>query len=127
MERRRWVEKSGVPDALLLVNLKDTHHLEHLAWAGYNRALLVGSHPELQQECQWCTVLAGIFKHIYKGCDEMAHCPPYILASWDCQQRMEVACEEHRQNAPCCRHDDGHRARARRLRSSSRCHSKMPS
>ena len=122
-----WVEKSGVPDTLLLVNLKDTCHLERLTWAVYDGALLVGSHPELPGECQWCTMLASIFKHIYKGCNETAHCLPYTLASWDCQQRMEVACEEHRQNAPCCGHDDGHRARAWRLRSGSRHCSKMPS
>ena len=126
MECWGWVEKTGIPDALLLVNLRKTHHLECLAWAVYDGALLVGSHPELLGERQWCTVLAGIFKHIYKGRNEMAYCPPYILASWDCQQRMEAACE-HRQNAPHCRHDDGHRARAWRSRSSSRCCSKMPS
>ena len=88
-----------MPDTLPLLNLKDTHHLEHLAWAVYDGALLVGSHPELLGECQWCTVLAGIFKHIYKGHDEMTHCLLYTLASWDCQQRMEAACEERRQNA----------------------------
>ena len=109
-----------MPDTLLLVNLKDTHHLEHLTWAVYNGALLVGSRPELLGECQWCTVLAGIFKHIYKGCDKMAHCPPYTLVSWDCQQRTEVACKECRQNASHCSHNDGLRARAQRLRSSSR-------
>ena len=110
-----------------LVNLNDTRHLECLAWAVYDRALHVGSCPELPGECQWCTMLAGIFKHIYKGRDETAHCPPYTLVSWDCQQRSEVVCEEHRQNAIHCRHDDGHRARGQRLRSSSRHHSKMPS
>ena len=115
-----------MPDALLLVNLKDTCYLERLAWAVYDGALAVGSHPELPGECQWYTVLAGIFKHIYKGCDEMTHCPPYT-ALWDCQQRMEVACEERRQNALHCQHDDVHRARAWRSRSGSRCHSKMPS
>ena len=80
-----------MPDAQLLVNLKDTRHVEHLTWAVYDGALLVGSHPELLGECQWCTMLAGIFKQ-----SEMAHFPPYTLASWDCQQRMEVACEELR-------------------------------
>ena len=122
-----WVEKTSMPDTLLLVNLKDTHHLECLAWAVYDGDLLVGSHPELLGEHQWCTMLAGVFRHIYKGRDEMAHCPPYTLASWDCQQRMEAACEEHKQNAPHCRHNDGHRARAWRLRSSSTHHSKIPS
>ena len=111
-EHRGWVEKSGMLDALPLVSLKDTHHLECLAWAVYDGALHVGSCPEPPGECQWCTVLAGIFKHIYKGCNEMAHCPPYTLVSWDCQQRMEVACKERRQNAPCYGHNDGRRARA---------------
>ena len=123
----RMGEKCSVPDALPLVNLKDTCHLERLTWTVYNGALHVGSCPELPGECQWCTVLAGIFKHIYKGHDEMAHCPPYTLVSWDCQQRTQVACEEHRQNALHCGHDDGCRARAWRSRSGSRHHSTMPS
>ena len=116
-----------MPNALPLVHLKDTHHLEHLAWAVYDGALPIGSCPELLGECQWCTMLAGIFKHIYKGHNETAHCPPYTLMSWDWQQRTEVVCEECRQSAMCCRHDDGHRARRQRLRSGSRHHSKMPS
>ena len=126
-EHQGWVEKSGMPDAMPLVNVNDTRHLECLAWAVYDRALHVGSCPELPGECQSCTMLAGIFKHIYKGCNKTAHCPPYTLASWDCQLRTEVVCEEHRQDAACCGHDDGRRARGQRLRSSSRCHSKMPS
>ena len=125
MEHHRWVEKSSVLDALALMNLKDTSHLEHLTWAVYD-SMYVGSHPELPGECQWCTVLAGIFKHINKGCDETAHCPPYTLVC-DCQQRTEVVCEKHRQNATCCRHNDGQRARGQRSRSGSRCHSKTPS
>ena len=75
-EHQGWLEKTGVLDAVPLVNLKDTHHLECLTWAVYDGALLVGSHPELPGECQWCTVLAGIFRHIYKGRDKVAHCPP---------------------------------------------------
>ena len=35
-------EKKGVPDALSLLNVGDTHHLEHLAWAVYDGVLLVG-------------------------------------------------------------------------------------
>ena len=126
-EHRGWVEKSGMLHAMPLVNLNDTCHLEHLALAVYNGALHVGNHPELPGECQWCTVLAGIFKHIYKGHNETAHCPPYTLVSWYCQQRTEVVCEECRQNATHCRHDDGYRARGQRSRSGSRCCSKMPS
>ena len=35
-------EKKGVPDALSLLNINDTCHLERLAWAVYDGALLVG-------------------------------------------------------------------------------------
>ena len=54
-----------MPDVMPLVNLNDTHHLECLTWAVYDRTLLVGSHLKLLGEHQWCTVLTGIFKHIY--------------------------------------------------------------
>ena len=94
--------------------LCDTQHLKCLAWAVYDRALHVGDRPELPGECQWCTVLAGIFKYIYKGHNETEHCPPYTLASWDCHQRTDAVCEE-------CR------ARGQGSRSGSRCHSKTPS
>ena len=40
-----WVEKSGMLDAMPLVNLNDTCHLEHLAV--YDGALCVGNHSEL--------------------------------------------------------------------------------
>ena len=112
---------------MLLVNLNDTWHLEHLPWAVYNGALHVGNCPELPRECQWWTLLAGIFQHIYKGHDKTAHCPPYTLASWDCQQRAEVVCEECRQNTTCGGHDGGCRARGQGLRSGSRHHSKTSS
>ena len=114
-------------DAMPSVNLNDTWHLECLAWAVYNGALHVGNCPEVPGECQWCTVLAGIFQHIYKGCNKTAHCLPYTLASWDCQQRTEVVCEECRQNTTCGRHDGGCRARRQGSRSGSRHHSKTPS
>ena len=126
-EHRGWVEKSHMPDAMPLVNLNDTQHLECLAWAVYGRALHVGNRPELLGECQWCTVLAGIFQHIYKGQDETAHCPPYTLASWDCQHRTDMVCEEHRQNTACGGHNGGPRARGQGSRSGSRHHSKTPS
>ena len=106
-----------------LVDLNDTHHLERLAWDVYDGALHVGNHPELPGECQLCTMLAGIFQHIYKGHNKTAHCPPYTLASWDCQQRTDMVCEERRQNTTC----GGCRAREQGSRSSSRCHSKTPS
>ena len=41
-EQQHGVEKTGMPDALSLLNVNDTHHLEHLAWAVYDGALLVG-------------------------------------------------------------------------------------
>ena len=114
-------------DTMPLVNLNDTRHLEHLAWAVYNRALCVGNCPELRGECQWCTVLAGIFQHIYKGRNKTAHCLPYTLVSWNCQQRTDVVCEECRQNTTRGGHDGGHRARGQGLRSGPRRRSKTPS
>ena len=83
-------EKKGMPDALSLLNVNDAHHLKHLVWAVDDGALLVGMQPELPGNCQWCTVLAGLYKHIYRGRDDAAHCLPYTLASWDCQERTEV-------------------------------------
>ena len=35
------VEKTGMPDALSLLNMNDAHHLEHLPWAVYDGMLLV--------------------------------------------------------------------------------------
>ena len=87
---RDWVKKTGVPDALALLNVNDAHHLEHLAWAVYDGALLVGPWPKLLGDCSWCTVLAGLHKHIYRGCNDTAHCPPHKLGSWDCQERIEA-------------------------------------
>ena len=52
MECQGGVEKQGMPDAILQINLSDTHHLECLAWAMYNGALLVGSQPELPGDHQ---------------------------------------------------------------------------
>ena len=83
-------EKKGMPDALSLLNVNDAHHLEHLTWAVYDGALQVGMWLELPGNCQWCTVLTGLYKHIYRGCNDAAHCPPYTLASWDCQERTEA-------------------------------------
>ena len=80
------IEKTGMPDALALLNVEDVHHLEHLAWVVYNGVLLVGPWPELSGDCPWCTVLAGLQQHIYRGCDDAAHCPPQMLGSWDYQE-----------------------------------------
>ena len=46
------------------------------------------------------------------------------MASWDCQQRTDVVCE---QNTTCGGHDGGHRARGQGSRNGFRCHSKTPS
>ena len=50
-EHQGWVEKSHMPDTMPLVNLNNSWHLVHIAWAVYNRALHVGNHPELLGEC----------------------------------------------------------------------------
>ena len=91
-KRRHAVEKTSVPDVLALLNMDDARHLEHLTWAVYNGALLVGKWPELPGDHPWCMVLAGLHKHIYRGCDDTAHCLPHMLGSWNCQERIEVLC-----------------------------------
>ena len=82
-EWQHGYEKKGMPDALSLLNINNAHHLEHLAWVVYDGALLVGEWPELPGNHQWCTVLADHYKHIYRGRDDVAHCPHYMLAYWD--------------------------------------------
>ena len=89
-EQWHRVEKTDVPDALALLNVDDTCHLEHLAWTVYDGTLLVGEQPELPGDCPWCTVLAGLHKHIYSGRNDVAHCPSHMLGSWDCQEQIEV-------------------------------------
>ena len=81
--RRNWVEKTSVPDALALLNVNDVCHLKRLMWAVNDGALLVGPWPELSGDRPWCTVLAGLHKHI-------AHCLPWMLGSWDCQEWIEA-------------------------------------
>ena len=81
-----------MPDALSLLNMDDAHHLECLAWAVYDGTLLVGGWTKLPGDHPWCMVLAGLYKHIYRGCDDVAHCPPHTLGSWDCQERIEALC-----------------------------------
>ena len=112
-------------DALSLLNINNACHLECLTWVVYDGALLVGRRPELPRDCQWCTVLAGTFKHIYRGRNDAAHCPPYTLASWDCQERTEVLHREGKLGSVQSGHKGASRSR-RRSRSSSRCHSRMP-
>ena len=64
-------------------------------------------------------MLAGTFKHIYRGRNDAAHCLPCTLASWDCQERAEVLHQEGRLGAARNSHKNISRAR-RRSRSSSR-------
>ena len=66
---KQWhgLEKTSMPDALALLNVDDACHLECLAWAVYDGALLVGVWPKLPGDCPWCMVLAGLHKHIYWG------------------------------------------------------------
>ena len=85
-DRRNGIEKTSVPDALALINVNDVRHLECLAWAVYDGILLVGPWPELSGDHSWCTVLAGLHQHIYRGHDDAAHCPPQTLGFWDCQE-----------------------------------------
>ena len=89
-DQQHGLEKTSVPDALALLNVNDACHLERLMWAVYDGALLVGPQPELPGDCPWCTVLAGIHKHIYRGCNDTAHCLPHTLGSWDCQEWIEA-------------------------------------
>ena len=79
--------------------------------------------------CWWGGNLSylGTFKHIYRGCNDVAHCMPYTLASWDCQQRTEALCQKGRLGTVQSSHKNVSRARRRRSRSSSRHHSRMPS
>ena len=70
-----------MPNALALLNMNDIHHLEHLTWVVYDSTLLVGPRPELLGDHPWCMVLAGLHKHIYRGREDAAHCPPQMLGS----------------------------------------------
>ena len=70
-------------------------------------------------------MLAGLYRHIYQGCDDVAHCLPDTLASWDCQERTEALHREGKLGSAWSGHKIASRSR-RRSRSSSRCHSKTP-
>ena len=70
--------------------MNDVRHLECLVWAVYYGVLLVGLQPEPPGDRPWCTVLDGLHKHIYRGRDDAAHCPPHMLGSWDCQEWIEA-------------------------------------
>ena len=88
MDQRNGIKKTGVPGALALLNVEDIWHLECLIWAVYDGVLLVGH--ELSGNCPWCTVLAGLQRHIYRGHDDVAHFPPQMLSSWDHEERVEA-------------------------------------
>ena len=60
MDWQNRVEKTGVPDALALLNVVDVHYLERLVWVVYDQVLLVGLPPKLLGNRPWCTVLAGL-------------------------------------------------------------------
>ena len=124
-KQQHGMERMGMPDALSLLSMNDACHLEHLAWAVYDGALLVGGWPELPGNHPWCTVLAGLYKHIYRGHKDVAHCLPYMLASWDCQERVEALHRGDRLSSMWGGQQRASRPR-RRSRSSSRCHSQMP-
>ena len=34
--------------------------------------------------------ITRLHKHIYRGCDDVAYCPPHMLGSWDCKEQIEV-------------------------------------
>ena len=80
----------GVPNTLALLNIEDAWHLERLAWAVYDSALLIGPWPELSGTHAWCTVSAGLQHHIYRGCENAAHCLPQTLGSWDHGEQVEA-------------------------------------
>ena len=54
-----------------------------------------------------------------QGCDDAAYCPPYTLASWDCQERTEALHQEGKLGSVW----SGHK-RVSRSRSSSRSSSR---
>ena len=118
-EQWHGYKKKGTPDALSLLNVNDVHHLERLMWVAYDAALLVGKQPELPRNCQWCTVLVGLYKHIYRGRYDVAYCPPHTLASWDCQERTKALHQEGKLGSVWSGHRRASRPR-RRSRSSSR-------
>ena len=89
-ERWHGFEKTGMPNTLALLNMDDTRHLECLVWAVHDGALLVGPRPKLPGDGPWCTVLAGLHRHIYRGCNNVALCPLHTLGSWDCQEWIEA-------------------------------------
>ena len=68
-----------MPDALALLNMNDACHFKCLVWVVYDGTLLVGLQPKLSGNRPWCTVLAGLHKHIYRGCNDTAHCARFLF------------------------------------------------
>ena len=119
------MQRGGVPDALSLINVNDIHHLEHLTWAIYDDALIVGQRPALVGNLPWHTMLDSLGKHIYRGHEDVAHCLPFTLALWDCKERLEVLHREGHLDMEQSRQCWRSRLRGR-SRSGSRCHSWTP-
>ena len=89
-DQQNRIEKTSMPDTLALLNMEDVQHLKCLVWVVYDGVLLVGLWPELSGNCLWCTMLAGLQQHIYRDHDDVAHCPPQTLSSWDHEERVEA-------------------------------------
>ena len=89
-EHHHRTKKRSIPNALSLINVNDIRHLKHLAWAIYDGALVMGRRPELTGNLPWWMVLASLHKHIYRGYKDMAHCPPFMLASCDCKEKIKA-------------------------------------
>ena len=70
-------------------------------------------------------VLAGLYKHIYRGCKDAAHCLPHTLPSWDYQERIEALHRGGRLSSMQGGQKRASRPR-RRSRRSSRCCSQTP-
>ena len=89
-DQQNGVQKTGIPNALALLNVADIRHLKCLTWAVYDEVLLVSLWPKLLGDHPWCAVLAGLQWHIYRGCDDAAHHPPQTLGSWDHEEQVEA-------------------------------------
>ena len=81
-----------MPATLSLINVNNVCHLEHLTWAIYDSALIMGLRSMLAGNLPWHTVLASLSKQIYRDHEDAAHCLPFILASQDCKEQLEVLC-----------------------------------
>ena len=86
VKRHRGIDEKWVV-AYEILGLTTLHCTEHRG--GVEKQGM----PELPGACHWCTLLVTIYKHIYRGWDDVAHCPPYTLALWDCQQRTRAPTE----------------------------------